>query len=356
MANTLIAIVVAASALACVPQTLRPQAADRYHGAVVNSSVPSSPASLDLAVFDRSDTLTVGWLTIGPPLAGTGIAVGFVRGRDSLLLVSMSQSGDTIFWTSPSRSGTIGGSYSIRSGISTGQSGSWQLRPVAAPSRLPLIGSAIASAIVLTLALLGIAHGGMERWWRWRDPRKLPLLPDQQRRSLTGVGGWLGWFVFGVILTLIYKLVTIESSVENLGTGAWLISAVVPGIRPTLFVESVFHFIQILGSVVGLALLFRSSRSAPLFWVLLLILFISYGIYDLGAGSTTLAFVSQQFGAKLGKQVGDAMSEASSLNARLVIFSIIWSLYFVRSRRVRLSFGQAVEEPIQSTAMLSAVS
>jgi len=344
-------LAVAASVLSGAPHMLHGQAADHYRGAVVNSSLPSSPASLELAVFDRSDTLTVGLLTVGAPLGGSGLAVGFLRGGDSLLLVSMSRSGDTILWTSPSRSGSIGGSYAVRGGQYAGQSGQWQMQPMPAPSRLPLIGAAIATSVAITLAMLGIARAAKERWWRWRASTPLRPLPAQQRSSLTGVGGWLAWFVLGVIATVLYKIATLAGAVDNLGTGAWMIAAVIPGIRPVLFVESVFHFLQIVASLVGLTLLFRSARAAPVYWVVLLITFTAYGVYDLASGSVAVTLISQQFGGAIGKEVGQAISEASALNARLVIFSIVWSIYWIRSRRVRLSFGEVAQSPALQTAL-----
>jgi len=338
-------IAVAVSVLASAPPTPRGQAADRYRGAVVNSSLPSSPASLELSVFHRSDTLTVGWLTIGAPLAGSGIAVGFLRGSDSLLLVSMSPRGDTILWTSPSRSGSIGGSYAIRGGQYAGQSGQWQMQPVPAPSRLPLIGAAIATSVALTLAMLGIARAAKERWWRWRTSTPLRPMPDQQRYSLTGVGGWLALFVLGVIATILLKIATLDDAVANLGKGAWMMAPAIAGIRPVLFVESVFHFLQIVAPLVGLTLLFRSARAAPLYWVLLLITFVAYGLYDLAAASAAVTLISRQIGGIISKQVGEAISEASSLNIRVVIFGIVWSFYWIVSRRVRLSFGEVAQSP-----------
>src|SRR5689334_17188844 len=99
------------------------QVVDYYRGTVVNSQSRDKPATLELSVFQRSDTTTTGWLKIGRPLEGTGLTAVLLNHPDSLYLVSYSEAGDTIVWGSATRSGTIGGSYWITGGRSSGQGG-----------------------------------------------------------------------------------------------------------------------------------------------------------------------------------------------------------------------------------------
>src|SRR3954469_21691201 len=64
------------------------QTADLYRGTVVNSGLRNRPATLELAIVNRTDTLTTGWLAIGSPLGGSGFTVLVPRDLDSLYLVT----------------------------------------------------------------------------------------------------------------------------------------------------------------------------------------------------------------------------------------------------------------------------
>lgn len=317
------------------------QSADLYRGTVTNSALPLVPATLELSIFYHSDTLNTGWLTIGAPLSGSGSAIGVPRARDSLLLVSASPTGDTILWVSPTRNGSIGGWYVIRSGAYEGQRGTWSLQPAPKEARLPLALAAFLSAAMLALMMLGIAHAGSPRWWAWRTTEPLDAIPDARRRELTGVSGWLAWFVFGYTCVVILQLVTIPSAIDQLGTGVWMLEAAISGTRPVLFTESVSQILQIIGVVLGLGLIFRASPLTPLYWVLLLLAFIAFGIYDLNETTVFVARMKAQFGNAAAAQAAQAVSQGSDQNWRVVLFGVGWIFYWIRSRRVRLSFGEA---------------
>src|SRR4051794_8646417 len=62
------------------------QIAEHYRGAARNSADPHSPASLELSMFSRNDTLSTGWLAIGQPLVGSGITAAIRQGPDSIVL------------------------------------------------------------------------------------------------------------------------------------------------------------------------------------------------------------------------------------------------------------------------------
>ena len=71
-----------------VAAPLGAQAADYYRGTVVNAASTNRPATLELIVFQRSDSQTVGWMKVGTPLRGSGVTSGVARDLDSLYLVS----------------------------------------------------------------------------------------------------------------------------------------------------------------------------------------------------------------------------------------------------------------------------
>src|SRR2546421_10801090 len=115
--------------LAGTASSLGGQLADYYRGTVVNGQLRNRPATLEFSILQRNDSQTVGWLQIGPPLGGTGLASAVPKDLDSLYLISVSQTGDTIVWASDTRTGRIGGRYWIRGGPYTGQGGTWRLEP-----------------------------------------------------------------------------------------------------------------------------------------------------------------------------------------------------------------------------------
>ena len=168
-------------------------AQDRFEGTVRNSEV-ATPAALEWSIFTREDTTTVGWLKISPPLEGSGIVYGFLRQRDSLLLVSVSRTGDTIVWTSPAQAGHIGGVYRITGGPWEGQFGSWQLAPGKSVSKWPLLLAVVMMTVLLIELLMTAAESHSQRWWAWRRKTPTRMLSDSERQEYGLVSGWLGWF------------------------------------------------------------------------------------------------------------------------------------------------------------------
>jgi hypothetical protein len=81
-----------------VASPVRAQLAAYYRGTVVNAQLRDRPATLEFSIFEQSDSQTAGWLRIGPPLGGTGVAYAVLKDLDSLYLVSVSKAGDTIVW------------------------------------------------------------------------------------------------------------------------------------------------------------------------------------------------------------------------------------------------------------------
>ncbi len=314
------------------------QLADYYRGTVVNAGLTDRPATLELYVFQQSDSQSTGWLRIGLPLGGSGQAVLVPHDLDSLYIVTASLQGDTIVWASATRNGTIGGDYWIRGGGSEGQSGRWRLQPQARVSRASLMLLALFVAGVCLLAISGAAVYLCDRWWRWREAAGPKHLLDAQYHSLNGIGGWLLWIVIGDALVVLYQLSTLRQLPQLFG-GTWMVAALVPGMRPALVVEGAAQIFQVMGIVGGLLLIFRKSALAPVYWTALLLLLACYGAYDMSVSGLLATSIGTLFDKAAVAPMTAQISGASQQNGRLVAASLVWALYWIRSRRVRIVFG-----------------
>lgn len=321
----------------CLPPAAHAQGADLYRGTVVNSAFPDRPATLELSIFSRTDTSTTAWLGVGAPLGGSGFASIVPRGLDSLYLVSVSSTQDTIIWASATRTGTIGGEYWISGGPSDGQSGTWRLEPQPHLSVATLTMIALFIAIGGTLLVYVGSTFVVDAWWRRRDPASLAL-PEEQRRKLDSIGGWLALFVVANAAVALYLLVTVGEVTETLGT-TWMLSSAVPGMRVTLMIEAATHLFQVLGLIVGLVLIFRKSPLAPPFWTGFLVLLAVAAGRDIIAGDEAMRSMNAIFGPGLAESAIAEMRRANDLNMKVVLRTVIWGLYFLRSKRVRVVFS-----------------
>lgn len=323
------------ASLVLFSSTVHAQVADSYRGTVVNASLRDRPATLELSIFSRSDTSIIGWLSIGPPLGGTGVTTVVLSDIDSLYLVTLSVAGDTIVWGSSTRSGAIGGDYWIKGGSSSGQGGTWRLEPRARVRPRTLL---LSSFLIAGAGLLGaftFAVLSCERWWRWREAAPLSGVTKTQISQWSSVGGWLGWIVVANCLVWIYLLATIPELASNF-RDVWMLGAALPSWRPLLLIESAGHLFQLLGIAAGLILILRRSHITPPYWVGFLALTALYGLYDIVSAGNIAPTARSIFGAQTGSEFTSGIAEIQRLNLRLLVGAAIWILYWMRSRRVRL--------------------
>ena len=97
-----------------------------YAGEVVNLSLRSPVRSTIKFAFYDWENLPNGEVQIYPPLGGSG-PCGLVTRGDSLLLASISGSGDTIVWRGIRHGSAVSGTYSIIGGQYADQHGSWRV-------------------------------------------------------------------------------------------------------------------------------------------------------------------------------------------------------------------------------------
>lgn len=322
----------------CIPGAATGQIADYYRGTVANAQAPSQSSTLELSIFRRTDTSTVGWLKVGTPQRGTGVAGVVYQDHDSLYLVSTSKEGDTTVWASETRTGAIGGHFWVSGGPHEGASGRWRLTPRARISSSTLA----AISLVMSLAVLSILYLGAvylsDRWWAWREARPMAGVSDAQRREWSAIGGWLAWITFAQSMLLIYLLIT-SKEIWSTFEGGWMVGAAAPGMRVLLVIESAAHALQINGVAIGLLLIFRKSSIAPIYWAALLVTMALYALFDVIATATMMPSFAAAFGAKAASEFQLEAGKAERSNVRLIVSALAWSLYWLRSRRVRLVFA-----------------
>ncbi|HEU4994121.1 MAG TPA: hypothetical protein VFT29_04850, partial [Gemmatimonadaceae bacterium] len=320
---------------------------DHYRGTLTNHQLPDQRVTLEFSIFHRSDSATAGWLQSGAPLNTKGITwvVDAATDEDSLYLVTQSPVGDTIVWASATRRGSIGGEYWFTDGRKVGRGGTWQLAPAPRLSAQTLTLVAAIVAGVLLLALFAGAAYGAERWWRWRARRPL-VVTDLQRTQWGGVGGWLIFVVLGQSLVAIKQLVGFHEVIETYGDG-WMLGAAIGTWRPLLVMEGAFQVFQIIGIVGGIVLIFRKSWMAPAYWMLFLASLVMYGLTDIIGTASMQRRMAMVFDAEAMTDFNAKAAAAASLNVRLMIGALLWSLYWARARRVALTFAppRAMEPP-----------
>ena len=328
-----------AIAVLAIPRLVSGQTPLRYVGTATNAQPPASPVRIELSFFQRSDTISIGWMGIDAPLNGSGVVYGFSH-PDSTILVSISPRGDTIRWHSPASSGTLGGQYSILGGASEGQSGTWTLTPQSNPPKTILLFAAVVLGVGAVVALLFLARKYQQRWWVWRLSHD-PLPSESETRSLSGVGGWMLWHLLGVGLVGAYMLITVREVGDQVGAGVWMLNDVISYARPVLMLESAAHIFQLTAFALGLYLVVRRRPETPLYFAFVLTSLAIYGVLDLVFSSG----MAGQIGAKLGKEfardVEGEINKAATSNLRLALFGVIWAAYWIRSKRAVVMFGPA---------------
>lgn len=328
----------------------RAQIGVHYRGAARSSSAPHSPASLELSMFSRNDTLSVGWLAIGEPLIGSGVTAAFRQGQDSIVLVTASASGDTIVWLSPHPTEALGGEYRIVAGQYAGQSGQWSLRPDPVLAGGVRLAGAVAFAILILAGVYWLANRYAPAYWRRRGDSDA-VLTEWQEREWTHIGGWLGFFVLGGVGTCVYLLFTMGQVTSTVAGNTWMLGAAVRWFRAGLFVEGTAHLLQLFGTLFGLVLIFRRSPLAPVFWIALLTTSVIYGIYDLSAMSGFETQLERALGSSLDSDTDRDIATAATRNARLVVFGLLWSLYWAKSKRVFARFAPAKHDASEARAV-----
>lgn len=94
-----------------------------YEGTVTNAGYPDWPATLRIG-FEGWSPSPHGYLLVGAPLGGSGpVTAGWIG--DSVAMMTVSQTGDTILWLAEMRDVQLRGVYRVIGGEWKGQRGKW---------------------------------------------------------------------------------------------------------------------------------------------------------------------------------------------------------------------------------------
>jgi hypothetical protein len=310
----------------------------------MNDAAPDSASRLTLTLWSRTDTSFTGYLILGAPLHGGGSAYLWHE-SGVLKMLTVSEAGDTIVWTSRRSDEAIGGQYHIVGGEASGQGGTWRATLAAGSALSPATLRRGRSSVLLppfdaiwpVLLIMGIVVIGVR--WILASPTSTSspeLLPGQ-----TGaVSGWLALFICGQLVTIVIMLAKVGTLLEPFQRGVWDLGSAVAGMHGLLAMEMLTHVVQILAPAIGVYLIVARKRYAPRFWLAYLVFMGAYAVIDIAGG----AYLRPQLEALTGPQpspMPDAGTSPSQTNLRTIMVALLWGLYWSRSAKVRARFGHA---------------
>ena len=321
----------------------------RYVGTATDTTLSQPPASVSLTVLSGTDTSFTGWLLMGPPVAGTGSAFGWFKG-DTLKLVTVSESGDTIFWYSDRAGATLAGRFTVTGGPNAARRGKWTATLVRGPVLTHSMNPGIAETSVgVPLVIVGIV-GALAlfvaaAFWVRAAPRRVPgTTPPAPEPgvALVGVGGWMAWFLLGQSLTVLLSLGRLYSDWPPWTPESWAFGNALPGFNLLITIETAANVAQIVVPVIGIILTAKHHPLAPRLWLAYLAAMFAYGVTDVVWASIGLQQTHALFGDSAPtRAMTAALAPAEAMNLRLAFWALIWSLYWMRSKRVRATFGHA---------------
>ena len=323
----------------------------RYAGSAMYDAAPDSAGSFELTLYSHTDTSFSGILEVGAPIPGTGPAFAWHEGTTLNVVTVSAAGGDTILWTSRSADVELGGRFEINGGEHAGHGGTWRARltdgPAATPATLKRPRRFPVPPVSTLWPLLALTLAG---FWAVRWTRSAPEAtatteasssapPSTPARSSSGVSGWLALFLLGQSMGLILALMRMSDVAQTFRDG-FPIASVVTGMRPLIVLESAVQALLPAVIVLGIVLILRRDRHAPRFWFAYLTLSTVYLLGDLAMGVHIHAEMSRLLGSGYAKAMANEGGSTTTL-LRQTLMTIVWALYWVRSERVRATFGAA---------------
>jgi len=168
----------------------------------------------------------------------------------------------------------------------------------------------------------------------------MSLFPGLDRRFNpdAGVRGWLALFLFGACCAALVRAWAVGTL--GLATGTLLArgtrSGLFPGIAGAFTIEAVLFVL----TVIGVRHMLRGDTKTPDFWATLLLA---------SAPALVLFYVCVAYsdsvveGRAFGASFMDHLLERGALRGILV--SLLWALYWMKSPRVRLTYGRNAFAP-----------
>src|SRR5262245_25447474 len=170
-----------------------------YRASAMTEATPDSAATLAITFWSHTDSSFGGFVKTGSPISHGGSAYAWHE-HGMLRMVTVSPSGDTLFWRSRTADDSIGGTFETRGGPND-FGGTWRAHRVkghtasAATLRLPTLADWPTPALMVLPALL-VAAILAARWIRRKPiPPGPPVDGGIAAIGRTaGIGGWLAFF------------------------------------------------------------------------------------------------------------------------------------------------------------------
>ncbi|HEX5221718.1 MAG TPA: DUF3857 domain-containing protein [Verrucomicrobiae bacterium] len=195
--------------------------------------------------------------------------------------------------------------------------------------------------LTVILAAFGLCSAAVAAAWYWHRTGTAPaadavppMIPSPEDQRLTGLGGWLFLVGLGLCLNPFIRLVTIGQNWEGyFSIHVWQSVAMPQGdsyhplYAPMLVYELLGNAGLFVLNLLVLCLFFSRRRAFPRTYIVFIISSALFLLLD-EVGSAQISTL----------QASDAGKVDYAQASRAVIYSLVWSAYMLKSRRVRLTF------------------
>lgn len=163
---------------------------------------------------------------------------------------------------------------------------------------------------------------------------KKPVGLDEK---LVGLNGWLAWFVVGQFLALLLTIYRFFAdgflSSSEIDAINQYQSGLGDAIRTLVSFENIAIFVYVILIITTLVLLFRRRKLAKPFAIAMLIFIAVYGLADYAVGYS----IFNSSGLSQNTEMQTIISKAGSEAGKSIAAAFIWVLYFLVSKRVKLT-------------------
>lgn len=160
-----------------------------------------------------------------------------------------------------------------------------------------------------------------------------PPLSAREHPDLRGVGGWLGFFLFGQAVSVVILAYYVYTNLHAAAVLRPTLSAIAPSVLTSLYLLVALQVFVAVSAIVGIGMIVQKHPRTPTYWCVLLVLMMPALI--------TLIIHDYSIAESLQKMSG----EVSSLPApdakivRAIVVLACWLTYWIRSKRVHATFG-----------------